>query len=401
MGRQLTQTEAFLDFNLLMKKLYCPLRIDPFGGLMDLELIRSEIGCDIFNIAIDIFDTKGIKKGIFFDIEYTNKKRLQLFVNDTKICTISTINDIYNFNDSSLTATAKLFCSLLFSLFSRSTARNSIPEDGLFKNILYGINIRVKNSIPISSGLGSSGAFCAGLYEILYKYFLSFKLLPPADKYKELGWKCVYESEVLLSKNEAGFQDQVASFYGGVNHLYSDPNILNNHIFRERINIKGSTFFENLRDNAVLIYSPRIKSSSDTLIEIKKFICSNKKEFYKFMTTVKQRQENFYRFLASSKEDTSKTYIEFAKCVKDCWNDQSLVLSKVASPLVSFIATQNFPLLGYRECGAGSGGCILLLFPHNSKHKDIMTVFEKCKLFQNNIILFKFVPNMKGLTYTK
>lgn len=380
-----------------MQTLYSPVRIDPFGGLSDLAEFRSKIGCNLVNIAIDIFDEDKNKRGICFEVTRIKDKSIEISVNGETIDLISNLDDIYNNKDSSLNESAKLFRSLVFNLYTRSSARNKLLQRDFFNEIPLGIKINVVNSIPVSSGLGTSGAFFAGCFEILYKYFVELDLIEFSKVYKEIGWKIVYESEVLLSGTKAGFQDQVAALYGGVNHLFSEPEIDQNEVKRDHQNTVGFSFFKYLEENSILIYTPRNKTSSDVLSEISKSSNLDQENFYKFLISIKKSQQAFYDFLISNKDNGKDTYIEFCKIVKKCWNKQYEILPNISSNIAKYLTECESSLLGFRECGAGGGGCSLLLFPVGSKEQDFKDLFKKCKSIQSNVQMFRFKANNTGI----
>lgn len=380
-----------------IENLYVPVRIDPFGGLADLQSFRDKVGCNLVNFAIDLYEVNGAKIGVFFEVSRIHEKAIKLFVNDELVDSVSTINCIYSYKESSLSHVARLFRSLLFNLYSRSDIRNLLLKGNFFKEVDFGIEIRVLNTCPISSGLGTSGAFCAGLFRILYEYFSFHDLIKLSKNYKELGWRIIYESEVLLSGFEAGFQDQVASIYGGVTHLYSDPNVQDNSVFRDRQEIGNSIFWSDLQEKAILIYFPRTKSSSETLKTIKKIAERTPKKFNRFLLQAKLKQKEFYKFLVSSHSNNKNIYARFAQTVKECWKLRSEILFEVASPLAHFITKQNFPILSFRECGAGNGGCNLILFPTSNTKNKIKKVFDKCKSIFPEIKLYRFRFNNEGI----
>lgn len=87
-----------------------------------------------------------------------------------------------------------------------------------YYNIAHGVEITHIGDLPARSGMGSSSAFTVGLINLIYKFTDDYdisKLL--------LAKEAIHLERDVLREN-VGIQDQIATAYGGLNHIQFDKN---------------------------------------------------------------------------------------------------------------------------------------------------------------------------------
>jgi D-glycero-alpha-D-manno-heptose-7-phosphate kinase len=255
-----------------------------------------------------------------------------------------------------------------------------IRECFKFKKINHGIEIHSISDVPGNSGLGSSGAFGAGLIYFLEKY-KNRKI----NKKKIAEEACKIEMDFL--KKNSGKQDQYISVFGG----FKEIKIGKSGIVKiKNINL-NKKIIKKFNDCMILVHTNISRKSELVLKSQKKnFILEN---IYISNIMNKIQQIGYLTKKALLQGNTEM----LGKLFDEHWN-----LKKKLSPFMStkFISTlydkaKKNGAIGGKIVGAGGGGYFLFIIKKNKK-KLFLSFIKKNKLRN---LPFRFEKN--GITAQK
>lgn len=232
----------------------------------------------------------------------------------------------------------------------------------VFQRYLKNVNrveIQVYADVPAGTGLGSSGAFTAGLIKAIY----SFK--NQSIDHKELAEKAC-EIEIKDLKRNVGKQDQYSSVYGGINSY----EFSNKEVLVKPLKLSRSTI-ENLNDNLCLFFT-NFSRSADMILKKQNFQTKkNDKNIIKNL--------NFNKNLGiKSKYLLEKGNLKgFAEILSEQWNcklERSPETINLKIKELYHLGLKN-GAIGGKLVGAGGGG--FLLFYADNKEKLVHTMAKK------------------------
>jgi D-glycero-alpha-D-manno-heptose-7-phosphate kinase len=316
-----------------------PLRIGLFGGGSDLpSFIKYHGFGKVINLTIDKYVYSGAKiHGAIFD----KKFRFNYYETEN----VDNINYIKN---------------------------NIIKQTLKYFDFRYPFYINTISDVPAGTGLGSSSSFLVGLCLLINS------ILNKKNNKKILAEQA---SKIIIEfmKSQAGYQDQFASSYGGINEFIFQDNLktkVNN------LNKYSNLFLNQFEKNSILIFTNKSRKAEDILglqnITMRK---KNKRNLILEMINL---SEIFKKNLIMSKN----CYPLFLELLNESW--------KIKKNLGNFVSNANINNIckflntkystSTKVLGAGGGGFILASF----KDKEIKNFFLKKNKNKFKILSFKF-----------
>ena len=219
-------------------------------------------------------------------------------------------------------------------------------------------------NVPSNSGLGTSGALRA-----VYLVAANPELIK--DKIKLIKRVHVFENAIVGQR--AGFQDQAAAVFGGVNYweFRKDGSIRKKNIPKKKA--------KHLYDRLVLVYTGDRHQSSNVHAEV------FDGRYMKFIPVIERMS-----VLAKKMADNITNENKMTEFFGETWMLQKSLHSKMESPAMQKL--QQICVNCYLACratGAGGGGC-MLFYVKPEKKKNLIRIFEKMK---------KKLPNMEVLPF--
>jgi D-glycero-alpha-D-manno-heptose-7-phosphate kinase len=235
-----------------------PLRISLFGGGTDYPTWAKKNGSNIISAAIN--------KYIYVVCRY----HPEIYRSNKSRVIYKSIERVNNFSD-----------------IKHPVVRGALKYLN-FKNDV-GIELYYQGDLPARSGLGSSSAFSVGVINSL----MNLQNIKPSKKI--LSKKATYLEQKILNES-VGLQDQIATSYGGFNHISINKKL---DFKVNKINLSKNRL-EVLSKSLVLVHSGKSRIASniarsflssmkskklelskinDIALEAKKFLNSNPKKF--------------------------------------------------------------------------------------------------------------------------
>jgi D-glycero-alpha-D-manno-heptose-7-phosphate kinase len=213
------------------------------------------------------------------------------------------------------------------------------------------IELQVAADVPAGTGLGSSGAFTAGLIKAVYSF------QNQSIGHYDLAEKAC-QIEINDLKRNVGKQDQFSSVYGGINTYEFSKN----QVIVKPLKISNS-ILEMLEDNLCLFFS-KFSRSADFILKKQNF--ETKKNNKSIIDNLKLNKELGYR----SKKILEKGKLnEFAEILNEQWDCKLHRFPETINPRIKFLYELGLKngASGGKLVGAGGGG--FLLFYANDKRK--------------------------------
>ncbi len=247
----------------------------------------------------------------------------------------------------------------------------SIREVLKFLKIKDGLEIHYDGDLPSRSGIGSSSSFTVGLLNALNT------LKKNKISKKIIATKSIHIEQNIL-KEVVGSQDQIASSYGGLNHI----KFYKNGSFRvNKVNLSENRK-KNLEKNLLLFFTG-IKRTAEKVASTYVF---NMKNLSQEMSMTNFFVDEFLKILKNGSID------DVGYLLDESWNVKrkfsSVVSNKNIDKYIN-IAKSN-GALGCKILGAGSGG-FLLVYANAKFHKSIIKSL-------NNLVEVPFNFESQGTT---
>ena len=221
------------------------------------------------------------------------------------------------------------------------------------------IELQVAADLPAGTGMGSSGAFTAGLIKAIYAF----------QKRSIGGYELAEQAcdiEIKDLKRNVGKQDQYSSVYGGINSY----TFTKNKVVVEPLNITNPTL-KKLEDNLCLFFT-KFSRSADKILKKQNVLTKQKNK--EILDNLKFNRELGYK---------SREYLEngdldrFSNVLNEQWNCK---LNRSPETFNSkIISLYNHGLKngasGGKLVGAGGGG--FLLFYAHDKKKLVKSMLDK------------------------
>lgn len=290
-----------------------PYRISFFGGGTDYLSWYAEHGGDVLSTSINHYNYISCRYLPPFHAEYKNRIAWRILEYPKSIDEIQ---------------------------------HNAIRAALKYYGVSKGLEISNQCDLPARSGLGSSSSFCAGLIQSLYA--LRGQMITKYGLAKET---IKLEREILDEKG--GIQDQIATVYGGLNHIYINTNgsfCVNPVIMCEQRKAL-------LNERLILFFTGISRTSSD--IAQKQVNVAKDKTAQ--LCNMQKMVAQACGILASENADLD----DFGRMLHETWMVKRGLTDKITNGFIDDIyqtALKN-GALGGKVLGAGGGGFMLFYAP--------------------------------------
>lgn len=230
-------------------------------------------------------------------------------------------------------------------------SHQAVREVLRFLKFSRGIEVHHDGDLPARSGMGSSSSFTVGLLHALY----GLKGYIPSKQ--QLAEESIHIEQDCL-KESVGSQDQVATAYGGLNHIKFLPsgefNVQPLTLPKDRIaefNSYLMLFFTGIKRTA----SDIAKSYTLDMEKKEKQMCLLQDMVTEGMSIL----------------NSDRALVELGRLMHEGWQAKKNLSAKVSNPHVENIYEQALKAgaLGGKLLGAGGGGFILLFVPPEHQQK--------------------------------
>ena len=301
---------------------YAPTRIDIAGGTLDIFplYLFEEYGLTI-NAAIDLWAN--------VEVELHKGSRISIRSED-----LNQQVELDNLEDIKFNGTLDLLKKII----------------KVFK-VGYGMKITARSKAPPGAGLGCSSALAlalGGALDRLRKGRLS------AEKLIDL----CFNSEIQMLKVPGGKQDYYASMFGGLNAIWFRAE----GIRVERLQLDNS-FLDELRDRLILCFVGKSRFSAKTNWEMFKNYVDGNEQTVNSIRNIKEIALEMRSALLS--QDFEKIGSLLAKE----WENRKKLGRGVTTKNIDDLITLAIKKGGVsaKVCGAGGGGCIIILTEISSR----------------------------------
>jgi D-glycero-alpha-D-manno-heptose-7-phosphate kinase len=221
------------------------------------------------------------------------------------------------------------------------------------------LELQIAADVPAGTGLGSSGAFTAGLIKAIYAY--QNKTIGHYDLAERA---CQIEMEDL--KRNVGKQDQFSSVYGGINSF----KFTKEKVIIDPLNIANSTL-KSLENNLCLFFTGFTRRA-DKILYRQNTLCKKKNKI--ILNNLKYNKELGHK---------AKDYLEtgnldkFSKVLSEQWDCKIRRSPESINSRIHYLYEVGLKngAIGGKLIGAGGGG-FLLFYAHN-KRKLLKTMLEE------------------------
>ncbi|MEN6546794.1 MAG: GHMP kinase [Armatimonadia bacterium] len=220
-------------------------------------------------------------------------------------------------------------------------------------DLQLGGHILTRSDAPPGSGTGSSASMGVALVG----------MLAAATKHDDFGRKEIAALANLLETEElkiqGGKQDQYAAALGGISFMeFKDPEV--------RIEPLGVSrdFLYELEKHLLLIYTGKSRLSGDIISRVMGAYKREDEQVKSALLNIRQAACDMKEaFLA---EDLKRV----GEVLDFNWENQKRLYPEMTTPKIDalFAVARPEGLLGGKACGAGGGGCILLLCERDREH---------------------------------
>lgn len=214
-----------------------------------------------------------------------------------------------------------------------------------YLNFERGLEIHHDGDLPARSGLGSSSAFTVGLLHALY----ALKGIMPNKE--QLAKESIYIEQDRL-KETVGAQDQVATAYGGFNHIQFSSS---GEISVRPMTLPAERMIQ-LNASLMLFFTGIKRTASDIAQSYVQKIESKEKELSLLTDMVTE---------AISILNGKQGLAQFGQLMHEGWLTKRAMSSKVSNSHIDGIYEEAMAAgaIGGKLIGAGGGGFVLLFVP--------------------------------------
>ncbi len=233
-----------------------------------------------------------------------------------------------------------------------------------------GFHLITDCAAPAGSGIGGSSSLNIALNGALNRF--------TGNRYSKKEMLSIAKNiEARVIGVPTGEQDYYPAMYGGINiiHLRDDG------VTREKVKVN----IRELEKRMILCFSdkPRASGTNNWLI-MKKHIDGDK-EIYQKMEVIKQTAVKMGQAVGKNR------FEQVAKLLNDEWKNRKSLSKTVSTPKIerAIRAALQKGATAAKICGAGGGGCLVLIVSPDKKIEvEKAVVSQKCK-----ILPFKFATN--------
>lgn len=314
-------------------------RVDLLGGTLDLNPINLIIPNIVtINLATSL---KAVAK-----ISSIEKNGLEIISKDYSSTNFFSFEDITESNINSSFFGPLSFVVQIVNIFKPN----------------HGLRIELESGSPPGAGLGGSSAMGVTLYKALSQFFnLPFDEMTSFKKVNSIEAK-------ILDSGPAGYQDYFPALYGGILALTPELGDIN---VEQLYSIELKKYLES---NLTLVYSGETRHSGFTNWEVYKGFFDKDVMIRKGLTRIAELSYQAYEAIKRKDFSGLSDLISLeGSCRKELFPS---ILSPNMKNLYNEIKTE-VPELGIKVCGAGGGGCFLLVHSEDSRQDVQKLVNEK------------------------
>ncbi len=220
-----------------------------------------------------------------------------------------------------------------------------------------GLRLELKSGSPAGAGLGGSSAMGVALFLALAEH-------DGASFSRSEVIQIVRSSEAQLLYGPAGYQDHHPGLYGGILALH--PGVESVHV-EQLYSVELKAFLES---HLSLVYSGQGRLSGINNWEVYKAFLSREQKTDQGLRAIAEISSQGYQALQA--QDYSKLLV----CIAKEGRLRAELFPNIVTAETQTIyleAQKLFPELGMKACGAGGGGCYLLL--HKPEEKKALQEF--------------------------
>ena len=221
---------------------------------------------------------------------------------------------------------------------------------------MHRLHIAYDADLPARSGLGSSSAFAAALMSAFHA--LKGQYISP----KQLAKECIFV-ERTLCKEDGGWQDQIASCYGGFNRINFHENE-----FDVAPVIVSNEKKQKLNDNLMLFFTGFTRFSSEIAKEQTKAAKTKEQELLEMLALVDEAD----KVLVTKGSDLN----DFGRLLHETWQLKRGVTSKITTSDLDAIyaKAREAGAIGGKLLGAGGGGFFAFYVPleHQAQVRKVL-----------------------------
>lgn len=228
-------------------------------------------------------------------------------------------------------------------------------------NLNSGVKLNLKSGSPPGAGLGGSSSMGITLYSAICKY-LKLEL----DKKVAVSVVRGIEGR-MLDSGPAGYQDYYPAIYGGVLGLVPTPGEIKvDQLFSKEL----KTYLE---ENITLVYSRQTRLSGINNWEVYKGFFDKNELIRKGLSEIASLSQKAYQSIKRGEfEELSSLISKEGAIRKELFpgivsEKMNLVYNKVVEVV---------PTAGMKVCGAGGGGCFLIIHPSSAKENVSKIILE-------------------------
>jgi D-glycero-alpha-D-manno-heptose-7-phosphate kinase len=224
------------------------------------------------------------------------------------------------------------------------------------------LNISTMADLPGSSGLGSSSAFTAALYQNLSK-----RLRKKIDA-EALAKEIIHLERDLLGE-PGGYQDQVITTHGGLRLItYNQSNFVPSNDFLDK------EFTEYCRNRLLLVRTKSIKSSMKSAAANEKYIRASLQNIE--LTKLSEKTKEIWATFVSNKTSSDK-FNTLQKAIQTSWAGKKKWGEHIFTKEISHTLTLliNAGVSHFKLVGSGGGGFVLVA-EEPEVLKNLNNVFE-------------------------
>ncbi len=222
--------------------------------------------------------------------------------------------------------------------------RNAMKWLGLEK-----ICLNYDADLPARTGLGTSSSFSVGMLNAFYT------MQGITKTKRELADDAIYLERVLC-KEDGGFQDQIASSFGGFNRI----DFSSNGYTVTPINITDERK-QTLNKNLMLFFTGLTRFSFEIQKTTKSAMSNKTAELLEILKMVDVAEKILV--------EPNSSLDDFGRLLNETWMLKRSISSKISTDLIDdlYIKALNAGALGGKLLGAGGGGCLLFYVPEDKQ----------------------------------
>jgi galactokinase/mevalonate kinase-like predicted kinase len=357
-----------------------PVRVDLAGGVTDVPDFARLVGTDVTNVAIDLFTDHDATSPVGIEVRVAGSTE--------------------GADGAVVVREAGRSAPAGGAVTRKDSLPRQIVEGLLPPSWTSGVAVEVRSDLPRRTGLGASSslAVClaAGLDALTAQGQRSRQCCDAEVLDANAIVKRAHHAEVVMAGVVGGFQDFVAAFFGGVNHItFSD--LASTDLDRRRGSL-GVGVPEDLRQylDANLIVTVRTERTISSDMVVDDHVTSSlarPDEFVCCLGRIKALNAKVFPLLTRQDGALEDRLGRLGAAMTASWDQRKMLSSMVGRGLVAEIEAAVRPLCVGMH-GPGSGVNSLLFVTTPERHEQVMTALD---VFRPDIMVFQAKVNTAGV----